>query len=500
MASLGHLLDQLFERVAALEAKVGGSAVVAGAPVVSAPAAAKPAAASDSAQALAFDELINTHAKTFKEACDKIGGDVAVIGEVFSNLYKYNRKIIDMAAKCKKPTAEETKALVTEFQKIGEPLKPLREKRDQAFPNHFNAAWNALAGFQWVLVDVGPASVVENGRDSGALYADKVRRESKEKNLPDWMTWANSMRDGFTALIAFVTENYKMGLSWNGRGVAAGEYKGTDAATSGAGSSAAATTTAAATPAAAPAAAEAKPATPVAAGGDTAALKSMLFSQLGNIDQSSGKTAGLRHVTKDMKSTSKPADGSAAAVTPSAAATPKAAVSRADGNMPTGTPVCKLVDQQWKVEFQQGLKEPLHISEGVTIKHKVYIYACKDAVIFVDAKCTNVIIDNCRNVTVVVDSLLSGVEVVNCKKTKIQCNKMLPSVAIDKTDGCTVGLAWACRSAQIVTSKSSDMNVTFPVSEAEDADWIEQPIPEQFMSTITAENKVTTRVSELYSS
>lgn len=29
-----------------------------------------------------------------------------------------------------------------------------------------------------------------------------------------------------------------------------------------------------------------------------------------------------------------------------------------------------------------------------------------------------------------------------------------------------------CRGAQFVTSKSSEMNVTFPVSEAEDAEWV----------------------------
>jgi adenylyl cyclase-associated protein len=74
-------------------------------------------------------------------------------------------------------------------------------------------------------------------------------------------------------------------------------------------------------------------------------------------------------------------------------------------------------------------------------------------------------IDTCRDTTVVVDACLSGVEVVNSKKLKIQVKKQLPSVAIDKTDGIVVGLAWDSRSAQIVTSKSSEMNVTFPVSE-----------------------------------
>jgi hypothetical protein len=39
-----------------------------------------------------------------------------------------------------------------------------------------------------------------------------------------------------------------------------------------------------------------------------------------------------------------------------------------------------------------------------------------------------------------------------------------------------------------------------PVSEAADADWVESPIPEQFVSSIGADGKVHTKVSELYTS
>lgn len=82
----------------------------------------------------------------------------------------------------------------------------------------------------------------------------------------------------------------------------------------------------------------------------------------------------------------------------------------------------------------------------------------------------------------------------------MQCRDNLPSVAIDKTDGIIVGLPWTARDTVLTTSKSSEMNVTFPVSEAEDADWIEIPIPEQFVSVINSKNKLDTKVSELYSS
>ena len=109
-------------------------------------------------------------------------------------------------------------------------------------------------------------------------------------------------------------------------------------------------------------------------------------------------------------------------------------------------------------------------------------------------------IDSCSNVTLMVQGALSGIEVVNSKRMKVQVKDRVPSVAIDKTDGFLVGLPFGSRDAVITSSKSSEMNVTFPVSDAADADWVECAIPEQFVSKITAANKVSSSVSELYSS
>ena len=118
----------------------------------------------------------------------------------------------------------------------------------------------------------------------------------------------------------------------------------------------------------------------------------------------------------------------------------------------------------------------------------------------VTTKVKGVRMDACSGVTLLLQGALSGLELVNCKRMKVQVKDRVPSVAIDKTDGCLVGLPWASRDALLTTSKSSEMNVTFPVSEAEDADWVECPIPEQFVSKILPSNKLHSSVSELYSS
>ncbi len=127
-------------------------------------------------------------------------------------------------------------------------------------------------------------------------------------------------------------------------------------------------------------------------------------------------------------------------------------------------------------------------------------YFCSNIAIDITTKVKGVRIDSCANVTILLQGALSGIEVVNSKRMKMQVKDRVPSVAIDKTDGCLVGLPFSSRDTLITTSKSSEMNVTFPESDKEDAEWVEAPIPEQFVSKILDSGKVHTHVSELYTS
>jgi len=389
------------------------------------------------------------------------------------------------------------------------PIFALKASRECKVPNHAAGAADAAPAFAWVNLEGGPLETITAAREGCDFFLNKVRKQSKDESDPRHMAFANLIRDGLIAMHDFAKEHFKMGLAWNGKGADVGAFLGGAAAASspaagGAGAAPKPATPAAAAPAAA--AAVAKPAAAATpAGGDPAALQSQLFAQLSSIDQSSGRTAGLRHVTKDMKSKAGeapavvPAAGAGAAAKPAAVAV--VAKGRDDG-IPSGTARLELVDKRYYVEFQQTKGAQIHVpAEGgkpLTIAHEVYIYACKDVAVFLDAKCKGVRMDKCSNVTVIIESVLSGVEVVNSKRIKMQVKQSMPSVAIDKTDGIVVGLSWPARDAQIVTSKSSEMNVTFPVSEDADAEWVEMPIPEQFVTKVTKENKLLSSVSELY--
>jgi len=345
-----------------------------------------------------------------------------------------------------------------------------------------------------VFADNGGLGFIEAAKEGTEFWANKVRKESKDKGAPAHMAWANLQRDSFSALYEFVKSNYKTGLTWN--------PKGGDAAAALAGSAAATPTPAVSVAAAAPAPAPAPaPAAAAAAAPSATVPKASLtavFAQIGSIDQSSGKTAGLRHVDKKAVAEEK---AKAAPISPAPAPAARAKPSVRDGGapFPTGTARCVKEELRWLVDFQVDNKAaPLHLTD-VTIREEVYIYGCQNAVIYIDSKVKGVRLDTCRDVIVFIDSALSGVEVVNSRKIKLQVVKSLPSVAIDKTDGIVVGLSFASRGAQIVTSKSSEMNVTFPAGEGEESDWLEMPIPEQFVSKIHADGKMTTTVSDLYS-
>jgi len=106
---------------------------------------------------------------------------------------------------------------------------------------------------------------------------------------------------------------------------------------------------------------------------------------------------------------------------------------------------------------------------------------------------------SCKNVQVVFEGALANFEVVDCDKVKVQVKTTCPTFQVDKTDSIVIYLSYASRTSTIVTSKSSDMNVSFPETDKEDSEWKEVPIPEQFVSIVTDDHKVDTKVSELYS-
>merc|ERR1739838_1025443 len=139
--------------------------------------------------------------------------------------------------------------------------------------------------------------------------------------------------------------------------------------------------------------------------------------------------------------------------------------------------------KKWIIEYQEGAKLTI---EDSNMKQVVYIYKCENSTVLIDGKVNSVILDSCKKVGLVFNAVVAGSEVVNCQSVKIQARGQCPTISIDKTDGCLVYMGDECLDCQIVSAKSSEMNISIP---REDGDYDEHPVAEQFRSHYDAKKK-----------
>jgi len=113
-------------------------------------------------------------------------------------------------------------------------------------------------------------------------------------------------------------------------------------------------------------------------------------------------------------------------------------------------------------------------------KQTVYIYKCANSLIRVHGKVKHIAIDGCVNTGVIFEEAIAACEAVNCTSLQIQVIEKVPSVSVDKCTGVQIFLSKTSVNAEIITSKSSEMNLVIPKSD----DTVELPIPEQYISKI----------------
>jgi len=289
------------------------------------------------------------------------------------------------------------------------------------------------------------------------------------------VAWVQSWNTFLKELRVLIKNHHTTGLTWNASGGDAASFAGAAPAPSSGG----------------PPPPGPPPPPVVVASAGKQVDHSALFAEIEAVKerQKSGKTEGLKHVTKDMKA---PKGGSSApvpAVAPKKGSTPapkKAAI--------TKPPKFELEGNKWIVENQVG-NHSLVIGEPEP-KHAVYVYKCDDSVLQIKGKVNTITIDSCHKTAVVFDTAISSVEVVNCSGIQVQVTGKVPSVQVDKTTGAQIFVSNNSLEVEIVTSKSDAMNVVLPPKN--DGDDIEEiAIPEQFKTTIANRKLVTEAVAHV---
>ena len=76
---------------------------------------------------------------------------------------------------------------------------------------------------------------------------------------------------------------------------------------------------------------------------------------------------------------------------------------------------------------------------------------------------------------------------------KAQVLEHVPTIQIEKTDGCHVYLSKSSLNTEFITSKSSEMSINVPT---DDGEYKEYPIPEQFKTHIQNKKQLVTVPNE----
>uniref|UniRef100_A0A7S2JQX8 C-CAP/cofactor C-like domain-containing protein n=1 Tax=Leptocylindrus danicus TaxID=163516 RepID=A0A7S2JQX8_9STRA len=436
-----------------------------------------------------YEEHMSTALEPFLATLASLNGEK--MGECIREAWVAIGAIIAAASTSKKP-AEVTTALMPFLKPVQDSVGKIRKMRLPRELDHHQRSIEELMGvLSWVVIDKTPVPAIKDTVGAAEYYSNKIRREYKGKNETQ-IAFCDQLKALILHLADYVKQYHLTGLSFNPNG---GAFP-----TSVDAPKAVAVAVAVETPKPAPAPA-------VASGGINA-----IMVELNAKKTSSGDSAatGLKKVTKDMQTWRDEYKGDNSASTTVAAAPkakaapiPKAATTAAKKSYP---PVCKFVDvgAKWVVEYQTKTSNTFEGKSALTIemadpKHQAYIYKCENITIDVKGKCKGLVIDGCKRVNVLFDNVISVVELVNNKNIAVQTRGVLPSVSIDKTDGCMVYLSKASVGVtNFVTSKSSEMNVSWPEEGADGEEYKEKPIPEQFLHKLV-DGAITSEVSELYS-
>ena len=196
-------------------------------------------------------------------------------------------------------------------------------------------------------------------------------------------------------------------------------------------------------------------------------------------------TKGLKKVTDDMKTHKNTALRRQAPVKASAS-TGKNSFIAANQQEVKKAPKFELEGKRWNVEYQDGNKNIC--IDDTDMKQTVYIFKCFNSLIQVNGKVNSIILDSCKKCAVVFDDVIASIEYVNCQSVQGQVRGKVPTIAIEKTDGCQMYLSEDSKEAQIITAKSSEMNILIPGA---DGEYKEFAVVEQFRTYFNGTKLVT---------
>ncbi|XP_055916270.1 adenylyl cyclase-associated protein 1 isoform X2 [Eupeodes corollae] len=425
---------------------------------------------SESMSVLGYQDIVQGPLSQYLALSQKIGGDVATHSKLVKAAFDAQTQYVMLATESAKPSQDKQMELLKPTSDQISAIQSFREKnRASPFFNHLSAISESIPALGWVCVSPTPGPHVKEMNDAGQFYTNRVLKDWKEKD-PTHVEWARAWIQTLTDLQQYIKQYHTTGLVWSGKGAPAG------------------------VPPPPPSMAGCPPPPPPPAF-DLAAMsldksadeRNELFKQ---INQGEDITKSLKKVTADMQTHKNPTlrTGPAPFKAPTQqgdkpAVPPKAVIK---------DPVFARDGKKWIIEHQRS--NPNLLVENAEMNNVVYVFKCENSTLTIKGKVNNVVFDSCKKCSLLFDSVVSSVEFVNCQSVQMQVLGSVPTVTIDKTDGCQMYLSKESLGVAIISSKSSEMNVSIPMA---NGDFMEQALPEQFRTTIQGNTLQTVCVDSL---
>ncbi|KAM6899877.1 adenylyl cyclase-associated protein 2 [Xenentodon cancila] len=427
----------------------------------------------------AFDVLLRGPVSDYLNYSRAIGSEVAKHAEMVNNALQTERLFLRMAATHQEPAQTELQDLLKPISDHIQEIQSFRERnRGSSLFNHLSAVSESIPALGWVAVSQKPGPYVKEMNDAATFYTNRVLKEYKETDRRH-VDWVRSYLSIWTEMQSLIKQHHTTGLVWSKTGPVA--------------------PTSLLDSHPAPRALCPPPPPPPPPGppliftdddsksqADSAAIQhSALFAQL---NQGMNITKGLKHVSDEDKTHKNPNLRSQASPIKSKSqepvTSPRTAVQKKK-------PVLELEGKKWRVEYFEQ-KHDLVIEE-TELKQVVYVFNCNNSTLQIKGKINSIIVDNCKKLGLVFENVVGIVEIINSKAIQLQVLGKVPTMSINKTEGCQVYLSKYALNCDIVSAKSSEMNILVPVGED---DYREFPIPEQF-KTVWDGSKLVTEPTEI---
>lgn len=460
-----------------------------------------PTAPNLSASTAAYDQQVIAALTEFVEAAKDLGEGVKAPTAIVEAAFQAQRSIVAAMAVCSQPDSAGVVALVQPLASHIGAATALADDRKCAALQHCKIAAESIMGLSWPVYS-GPAcgmnpppQHVTDAWSSSEFWANKLLVQHRNSDTgKGHVEWVRALKALMAALSDYLRMYHATGPSWNAQGKTLASYA--DGRASKPPPPQQSNTPADNSPSPREINAAAKkppPPPPLPAGGRGSLMdqasppasgdSSGGDSLLAALNKGDSVTSGLRKVTDSMKAKNREdRSGAVPSTVPAGRGSGQVgAVGASSCGPPKKPPRFELEGgRKWVIENQVGNRE---LSVEITDpKQTVYVYNCSGCIIQVTGKVNAITVDGCDKTGLVFESAVASVEAVNSRSLQVQCTGVVPTVAIDKVDGCQVFLSESSLGTAILTAKSSEVNIVTPGETAED-DPREAPIPEQFKSS-----------------